>query len=103
MRSRPPITARPGRRWWRPEAACAVTPTSLKKTRSLAELLFLGTEFGLWISLDGGQQWAQYKGADFPNVAVRDIVVHPRESDLILATHGRGIWIIDDISPLAAS
>ena len=64
------------------------------------DLLFLGTEFGLWISIDGGQQWAQYKGSNFPAVAVRDIVVHPRESDLVLATHGRGIWIIDDISPL---
>ena len=65
-------------------------------------LLFLGTEFGLWISADGGQRWGQYKGSDFPSVAVRDIVVHPRESDLVLATHGRGIWIIDDISPLRA-
>jgi photosystem II stability/assembly factor-like uncharacterized protein len=66
------------------------------------DLLFLGTEFGLWISVDGGQRWAQYKGASFPAVAVRDLVVHPRESDLVLATHGRGIWIIDDISPLRA-
>ncbi len=65
-------------------------------------LLFLGTEFGLWISIDGGKQWAQYKGSGFPAVAVRDIVVHPRESDLVLATHGRGIWIIDDISSLRA-
>ena len=65
-------------------------------------LLFLGTEFGLWISIDGGQRWAQYKGSDFPAVAVRDIVVHPRDSDLVLATHGRGIWIIDDIMPLRA-
>jgi photosystem II stability/assembly factor-like uncharacterized protein len=64
------------------------------------DLLFLGTEFGLWISCDGGQSWAQYKGSDFPAVAVRDLVVQPRESDLVLATHGRGIWIIDDISPL---
>jgi photosystem II stability/assembly factor-like uncharacterized protein len=63
-------------------------------------LLFLGTEFGLWISVDGGQHWAQYKGSDFPSVAVRDIVVHPREGDLVLATHGRGIWIVDDISAL---
>ena len=63
-------------------------------------LLFVGTEFGLWISPDGGKQWAQYKGHNFPCVAVRDIVVHPRDSDLILATHGRGIWIIDDITPL---
>src|SRR6516164_1341979 len=63
-------------------------------------VLFVGTEFGLWISLDGGQHWAQYKGSDFPAVAVRDIVVEPHSSDLVLATHGRGIWIIDDISPL---
>jgi photosystem II stability/assembly factor-like uncharacterized protein len=65
-------------------------------------LLFLGTELGLWISVDGGQHWAQYKGSNFPAAAVRDLVVHPRESDLVLATHGRGIWIIDDISPLRA-
>ncbi|MGI9101947.1 MAG: WD40/YVTN/BNR-like repeat-containing protein [Terriglobales bacterium] len=65
-------------------------------------LLFLGTEFGLWISVDGGQRWAQYKGSNFPAVAVRDLVVHPRDSDLVLATHGRGIWIVDDISPLRA-
>lgn len=65
-------------------------------------VLFLGTEFGLWISYDGGGRWAQYKGANFPAVAVRDIVVQPRESDVVLATHGRGIWIIDDIGPLRA-
>ena len=66
-------------------------------------LLFLGTEFGLWISVDGGERWAQYKGSDFPAaVPVNDIVVQARESDLVLATHGRGIWIIDDISPLRA-
>jgi photosystem II stability/assembly factor-like uncharacterized protein len=63
------------------------------------KLLFLGTEFGLWISNDGGIRWAQYTGSDFPNVAVRDLVIHPRTSDLVIATHGRGIWIIDDISP----
>lgn len=63
-------------------------------------LLFAGTEFGLWISVDGGARWAQYKGGDFPNVPVRDLLVHPREDDLVIATHGRGIWIIDDITPL---
>ncbi|HET9696008.1 MAG TPA: glycosyl hydrolase [Terriglobales bacterium] len=63
-------------------------------------LLFLGTEFGLWVSIDGGQRWMQFKGSNFPDVAVRDVVVHPRDSDLILATHGRGIWIVDDITPL---
>jgi photosystem II stability/assembly factor-like uncharacterized protein len=65
-------------------------------------LLFLGTEFGLWVTIDGGRRWAPYKGSSFPAVAVRDLVVHPRTSDLVLATHGRGIWIIDDISPWRA-
>jgi photosystem II stability/assembly factor-like uncharacterized protein len=65
-------------------------------------VLFLGTEFGLWISVDGGQRWAQYRGSDFPAVPVDDIAVQARESDLVLATHGRGIWIVDDISPLRA-
>jgi photosystem II stability/assembly factor-like uncharacterized protein len=72
----------------------------IKEDTVAPNLLFLGTEFGLWISLDGGKQWAQYKGQDFPNVAVRDLAVHPRESDLVIATHGRGIWIVDDITPL---
>ena len=65
-------------------------------------LLFLGTEFGLWVSLDGGAQWSRYKGGDFPAVAVRDLAIHPRDNDLVIATHGRGIWIIDDITPLRA-
>jgi len=62
-------------------------------------LLFLGTEFGLFISIDGGKVWAQMKG-NLPNVSVMDMVIHPREHDLVLATHGRGIIIIDDITPL---
>lgn len=66
------------------------------------DLLFVGTELGLWISLDGGGQWAQYTGGQFPNVAVRDLAIHPRDRDLVIATHGRGIWIIDDITPLRA-
>src|SRR6516165_5666505 len=72
----------------------------IKEDSVNGNVLFLGTEFGLWISVDGGQRWAQYKGSDFPAVAVDDIAVHARESDLVLATHGRGIWILDDISPL---
>src|ERR1700730_17843506 len=62
-------------------------------------LLFLGTELGLWVSIDGGKTWAQFKGNHFPAVAVRDLAIQPRENDLVLATHGRGIWIIDDITP----
>lgn len=63
-------------------------------------LLYAGTELGLWISLDDGAHWAQFKGGDFPAVAVRDLVVQPRDHDLVLATHGRGIWIVDDLTPL---
>jgi photosystem II stability/assembly factor-like uncharacterized protein len=74
----------------------------IKEDTQNPNLLFLGTEFGLWVSIDGGQRWAQYKGTGFPSVAVRDLVVHPRTSDLVLATHGRGIWIIDDITPWRA-
>ena len=74
----------------------------IKEDTRNPNLLFLGTEFGLWVSVDGGQRWAQYKGTGFPAVAVRDLVVHPRTSDLVMATHGRGIWIIDDITPWRA-
>ena len=74
----------------------------IKEDTVSPNLLFLGTEFGLFVSNDGGERWAQYKGSNFPAVAVDDLVVHPRTSDLVLATHGRGIWIIDDISPLRA-
>jgi photosystem II stability/assembly factor-like uncharacterized protein len=64
------------------------------------KLLYLGTEFGLWISVDGGGSWAQFRPGNFPSVAVRDVVVQPRDGDLVLATHGRGIWILDDVTPL---
>lgn len=64
------------------------------------DLLFLGTEFGLYISADGGQTWVLYKSKLPEYVAVRDMVIHPKTNDLVLATHGRGIFIIDDISPL---
>jgi photosystem II stability/assembly factor-like uncharacterized protein len=63
------------------------------------ELLFLGTELGLFVSVDGGRQWGQFTG-NLPNVAVRDLAIHPRDHDLLIATHGRGVYIVDDITPL---
>lgn len=71
----------------------------VREDRVNPNLLFVGTEFGLFLSIDGGQQWAQFTG-NLPNVAVRDIAIHSRDSDLLLATHGRGIYIVDDITPL---
>jgi hypothetical protein len=56
----------------------------------------------LWISLDAGSSWAEFKGGEFPRVAVRDLQIQPREDDLVIATHGRGIWIVDDLAPLRA-
>ncbi len=63
------------------------------------ELLFVGTEFGLWFTIDGGDHWVQL-GSGLPTIAVRDIAIQPRESDLVLATFGRGFYILDDYSPL---
>jgi len=62
-------------------------------------LLYVGAELGLFISLDGGRQWARFK-ENLPKVAVHDLAIHPTEHDLIIATHGRGIYIIDDLSAL---
>ena len=62
-------------------------------------LLFLGNEVGVFVSIDRGDSWAQLKN-NLPTVPVDDIVIHPRENDLVLGTHGRGIWILDDITPL---
>jgi photosystem II stability/assembly factor-like uncharacterized protein len=64
-------------------------------------LLFLGTEFGLYLSLDAGKSWAQFK-ENFPPVPVNDVKLHPRDGDAIIGTHGRGIYIIDDLTPLRA-
>ena len=61
-------------------------------------LLFAGTEFGLYASLDRGRTWRRI--GDLPTVAVDDILIHPRDLDLIAATHGRSLYVIDDIRPL---
>ncbi|HEY6274529.1 MAG TPA: glycosyl hydrolase [Terriglobales bacterium] len=63
------------------------------------DLLFLGTEYGIWFSLDAGKKWLQLKGG-LPVVAVRDAVIQQRESDLVLATFGRSFYVLDDITPL---
>jgi photosystem II stability/assembly factor-like uncharacterized protein len=62
-------------------------------------LLFLGTEFGLYYSLDKGQSWIKW-GETYPTVSTIDLKIHPREHDLIIGTFGRAAYIIDDIRPL---
>ena len=63
------------------------------------DLLFLGTEFGLFITINGGKNWAQFTN-NMPPVAVHRVELQKRTSDLVMGTHGRGVIIIDDISPL---
>lgn len=63
------------------------------------QLVFLGTEFGLYISIDGGVSWARFAN-NMPKVPVHDMVIHPRDHALVLATHGRGVILIDDLAPL---
>ena len=65
-------------------------------------LLFVGTEFGLFFTQDGGETWLQLKG-NFPTIAVRDLEIQARETDLVVGTFGRGIYILDDYSPLRTS
>ena len=63
------------------------------------DLLFLGTEFGLFATMDGGGSWVRLRGG-LPTIAVRDLEIQRRENDLVLATFGRGFYILDDYSPL---
>ncbi len=63
------------------------------------ELLFVGTETGLFMSLDRGGRWLRM-GGNFPTVPVDDLLIHPRENDLVVGTHGRAIYILDDVTAL---
>ncbi len=62
-------------------------------------LLFAGTEFGAYFTIDGGKHWVRLKGG-LPTIAVRDMVIQAREGDLVIATFGRGFYVLDDITPL---
>ncbi|MFL6232951.1 MAG: WD40/YVTN/BNR-like repeat-containing protein [Thermoanaerobaculia bacterium] len=86
---------------WKPLATDATTGYAHVVRQDLVnpDLLFLGTEFGLYVSVDGGGRWARFTGR-LPKVAVRDIAIHSRDGDLILATHGRGVYVVDDLTPL---
>ena len=66
-----------------------------------ANLLFLGTDDGLYISVDAGGKWTKWTNG-FPTVPVKDLVIHPREQDLVIGTFGRAAWVLDDIRPLRA-
>lgn len=65
------------------------------------DVLYCGTEFGVFVSLDRGGRWIRMNGPTLPPVAIHDMVVHPRERDLVLGTHGRSVYILDDASMFA--
>ncbi|MCB9282962.1 MAG: hypothetical protein H6563_02725 [Lewinellaceae bacterium] len=71
----------------------------IREDLQAASLLFLGTEFGLYISLDGGLSWKRFEN-NLPKTAVMGLAIHPRDHALVIATHGRGIYIFDDLTPL---
>lgn len=72
---------------------------ALREDLANPNLLFVGTEFNLFVTLDGGTSWKKFS-TGLPTVRVDDLLIHPRDRDLIVATHGRSLWIADDITPL---
>lgn len=72
---------------------------TLREDPKNPNLLYLGSEFGLFLSFDGGKHWSELKN-NMPRMAFYDLVIHPRDNDLVLATHNRGIWILDNVQSL---
>lgn len=65
------------------------------------KLMFLGTEFGVWVSIDAGANWTQWTNG-MPTMSAMDMAIHPREHDLVVGTFGRSVYVLDDIRPLRA-
>ncbi|HBB88149.1 MAG TPA: hypothetical protein DC047_11080 [Blastocatellia bacterium] len=87
---------------WKPiksNLPAGVTARVIREHPRNQSLLFLGTEFGAYVSFDRGARWTRLQG-NFPMVRVDDIQIHPRDNAMVLATHGRSIWVLDDLSPL---
>jgi photosystem II stability/assembly factor-like uncharacterized protein len=76
-----------------------VTARVIREHPRNQNLLFLGTEFGAYVSFDRGGRWTRLKG-NLPLVRIDDLQIHSRDNALVLATHGRSIWVLDDLSPL---
>ncbi|MBA3853051.1 MAG: hypothetical protein C0503_01475 [Gemmatimonas sp.] len=95
------VTDDDGRSWRRLDAGLPAKRVArvLREDLRNQDLLFLGTELGLFWSNDRGQTWAELRG-QMPLMAHNDLFIHPREHDLVLGTHSRGIWILDHISAL---
>ena len=75
------------------------TVTTVTEDPKNPPVLYVGTEFGLFVSLDNGGKWQRVRSG-LPTVPIHEIVFHPRDNDMILATHGRSLWILDDVTPI---
>jgi photosystem II stability/assembly factor-like uncharacterized protein len=80
----------PDRAWW---------THVIREDPKNRNLLYVGTEAGVWASWNRGVNWVSLRGS-LPVTPVRDMQIHPRDNDLLLATHGRGLYILDDLTPL---
>ncbi len=92
-----------GKTWTRIVDQSDVKSYTLSIVEDLVEpnLLFLGTDDGLYISIDAGNKWTKWTEG-FPTTSVKDLVIHPREHDLVIGTFGRAAWVLDDLRPLRA-
>ncbi len=91
-----------GKKWQRLADPKNVEGFCLSVVQDVVEpnLIFLGTDQGLYFSIDYGKSWTHWPGESFPNCPVQDMKIQTRESDLVIATFGRAIWILDNINPL---
>ena len=65
-----------------------------------ANILFCGTDFGVYISKDGGKKWIAINGSIPASVSVNDLFIHPRDKKLVIGTYGRGVYVLDDLNQL---
>jgi len=76
-----------------------VIKTLTEDTRN-PDVLYVGTETGIFVSLDRGGSWSRLQGDNFPTVRVDELTIHPRENALLVGTHGRSVWVLDDLGPI---
>lgn len=89
-----------GKTWTSIAANLPSGPTNvIREDPRRSGALYVGTDLGVYVSIDGAKSWS-YLGTGLPNATVWDIQVHPRDNMMVIATDGRGMWVIDDVSAI---